>query len=308
MNKLFGLFLLTLACWAPDTASAACSGGSCFWIGGTGTVDGTSDNGHWATSSGGASCTCVPATTDNVTFDGNSGAGTVTINMGGGTWTVSTFAMGAFTGTVDFSANNNSLTVTGNNGVSLTGSATKTLTLGTTTTITLSSNAAIWNCATCANLTLNASTSTITFTGTGGTGNRRFSGGGKTYSTVNFVSGTAAPLITGVNNTVSTYTFAAGQTVYFGTGSNQTITTITNVSGSSSAQTLFLNQDPQTGSTTLTLTNNWTCDWCGFSNLVRAGTGSITATNSFDFKGNSGGSFTITPPTVGTGGGRIIGG
>ena len=36
MNKLLGLFLLALAFLAPVSAEAACSGGTCFWIGSTG--------------------------------------------------------------------------------------------------------------------------------------------------------------------------------------------------------------------------------------------------------------------------------
>src|SRR6266571_1450155 len=56
-------------------ASAACTGGNCFWIAGAGNFSSTA---HWATSSGGASCTCTPGATDTVTFDASSGAGTAT--------------------------------------------------------------------------------------------------------------------------------------------------------------------------------------------------------------------------------------
>src|SRR5439155_26539124 len=58
-----------------QTASAACTLGSCFWIGGTGNF---SDTTHWSLLSGAATCACTPGATDTVTFDAASGAGTAT--------------------------------------------------------------------------------------------------------------------------------------------------------------------------------------------------------------------------------------
>jgi len=58
---------------SPDVSN--CTGGTCFWIGGTGNFSSTA---HWAIVSGGVSCTCTPGSTDNVTFDAASGAGTAT--------------------------------------------------------------------------------------------------------------------------------------------------------------------------------------------------------------------------------------
>src|SRR6266498_1766181 len=42
--------------FVTGNASAACTGGNCFWIAGTGNFSSTA---HWATASGGASCTCI---------------------------------------------------------------------------------------------------------------------------------------------------------------------------------------------------------------------------------------------------------
>src|SRR6266540_534071 len=90
---LFGFNLIS------GDASAACAGGACFWVGGTG---GFSDVGglHWALSSGGVPCVCTPAATDTITFDANSGSGTATQDN-------ATFTSGA----VDMS--NSSVTVAG---------------------------------------------------------------------------------------------------------------------------------------------------------------------------------------------------
>ncbi|TLZ49501.1 MAG: hypothetical protein E6K18_07925, partial [Methanobacteriota archaeon] len=67
LRMLIGLF--------TSDAAASCVGGNCFWIGGTGSF---SSGSHWATTSGGAACSCTPGSTDTVTFDGNSGGGTAT--------------------------------------------------------------------------------------------------------------------------------------------------------------------------------------------------------------------------------------
>lgn len=48
-----------------------------YWVGGTGN---TNDTAHWSASSGGAGSAGVPTAADDVIFDANSGAGTVTIN------------------------------------------------------------------------------------------------------------------------------------------------------------------------------------------------------------------------------------
>ena len=49
-----------------------------YWVGGTANWDGTAGT-KWATTSGGAGGAAVPTSADNVFFDANSGAGTVTI-------------------------------------------------------------------------------------------------------------------------------------------------------------------------------------------------------------------------------------
>lgn len=53
-----------------------------YWVGGTGNWDQATTT-HWASSSGGAGGVQVPTASDDVIFDGNSGAGTVTLTANG---------------------------------------------------------------------------------------------------------------------------------------------------------------------------------------------------------------------------------
>jgi len=67
--------IVVLFDFVTGDASAACTGGNCFWIGGTGNF---STNTHWSLTSGGVACVCTPGSTDTVTFDASSGSGTAT--------------------------------------------------------------------------------------------------------------------------------------------------------------------------------------------------------------------------------------
>jgi len=304
MKKLFRVLLalhIALYQFIPDLAQAAQRFLTCNT---TCTITAV-DTSIWGTTTGGTGAS-VPGSSDDVVLDGATcvGGTTCTATFGAGynpTWQALT--MSACTAStsgciLDANPNTNTITLTNSGAYTNTGAGTRTLSGGTWV---LSNNAALWTINASATVTNNPS---VSYTGTG---NRRFFGGGKTYGTVSNVSGTS--FIINGNNTIGTFTPSPGNSIYLNTGVNLTITTITNVTGSSSLQTLFINQDTITATVTITPTNNWTCDWCGFSNITRAGAGTITATNSFDFKGNNtGASFTITAPSVGGGGGRIIGG
>lgn len=269
-----------------------------FWVGGTGTWDAATTT-NWSASSGGAGGASVPGASDDVTFDGSSGGGTVTVNFGG-TITLLSLTMSAFTGTLDFATNNNSVTLTANNCFVNSGTATRTLNMGNGTW-TLSSNSASFNQGTTTNLTFNANGSTIAFTGTGGTGVRRLlMGTSKTYNTVTVASGTSYFFMQGTTPTITTLTISPGNHIGFPSGGNLTVTNLTTISGSSSAQTLLISENPINGKATLTLTNAASVSWCGFSQMTLA-TSTLTATNSFDFTGNSG-TLSITAPSVGGGG------
>ncbi len=85
--------------------------------------------GNWSTTTGGAGGSSVPGASDAVIFDANSGGSTVTLNFGG-TITIQTFTMGAFTGTIDNSINNNNMSTQGFN---VTGTGVRALKLGSAT-------------------------------------------------------------------------------------------------------------------------------------------------------------------------------
>ena len=110
-----------------------------FWVSaGTGDYNSTT---NWSASSGGASGASVPTTADDVTWDANSGAGTVAVNVSSVAKSVN---FTNFTGTVDFK---NTLSVAGNITLGLGMSfanSTGTPVLRVTATATLTSNGAIF--------------------------------------------------------------------------------------------------------------------------------------------------------------------
>jgi hypothetical protein len=301
MNKLFGLFLLALACWAPDVAQAANRFAVCTT---TCTWDNTS-TAMWSTTSGGATGASAPTTADVAILDAATcvGGTTCTVTTFAGTITVNELSMDACTAStagciLEASTNNTNFTITGGNGFHSTGSGTRTLNMGSGTW-TLSNSFTVWNVA--STITINAGTSTIAATGNAGV---TFTGGGKTYSTVTLaaVSNPGAHTFNN-NNTFGTLTIAAPNRIQLGTAT-QTVTTLTNVSGTSTSQVFFAG-NVLFGAGVLSIGNAWVCDWCGFTMVTRSGAGSATATNSANLNGNTG--ITISPP-AGAGGGRIIGG
>jgi len=167
-----------------------------FWIGGTGTWDATTTT-HWSNTSGGTGGFSVPGSADAVIFDANSGGGTVTVNT---SFTVTSVTMGAFTGTLDFAANNNDPTL---QTFSNSGTGTRTLNMGSGTWTITGSSATVWNQSTSTNLTLNANTSTINFSYSGSSGTRTAGMGSLTYANITVSAGadsfslTGTPVFTG---------------------------------------------------------------------------------------------------------------
>jgi hypothetical protein len=290
------LFLATLP------ANAACPGNACFAIGGGFTMDFATDSAHWSGSTGGTTCSCEPGTNDALTFDSSSGGGTVTFNVSGGV-TVASITTSSFTGTLDNSINNNAVNA---QFFLCNGAGTQTLKMGSATWSMSHVGGSTWFIS-CTNMTLTAGTSTIAFTGTA-TSTRTFVGGGKTYNTVTFNSSTNFAIqITGAN-TFGTLTVNAPNRVDFTGGSTNTITTLTNITGSSSAETLF-DSSAQGTTATISLTNNFTGSWMGFRDITLSGAGTMTASSSFNFGNNAGAGLTISAPSSGGGGsGPLIGG
>lgn len=137
-----------------------------FWVGGTGTWD-ASDTTHWASSTGGAGGQSVPVAGDTVTFDGSSGGGTATVNTN---VSITTLTMSAFTGTLDFSANNNTVALS-SSFVNTGTVATRTINMGSGQWTISGSNTTPWSCSDLTGCTFVAGIAII-FDYAGGTGTR----------------------------------------------------------------------------------------------------------------------------------------
>ncbi|MBR1231972.1 hypothetical protein [Bradyrhizobium sp. AUGA SZCCT0182] len=267
-----------------------------FWVLGTGAWD-ASDTTHWAASSGGAGGQSVPGSGDTVTFDGSSGGGTVTVNT---TVNVTAIGMGAFTGTLDFATNDNNVTLQTFSG---TGIGARTLNMGDGTwTITGGS----WNNITATNFTLNANGSTLNFTSTAAaritfTGNASL-----TYNniTVGAAGANGYDFLFNLATTVAgTLTITGPRLVTFA-GATTTIAAI-NCTGSSSSPVAFSSSTVNSPATISVASGSPAFSWTTFRDITCSGGATFAATNSLDLGRNSG--ITITPPSVGGGGGYVIG-
>jgi hypothetical protein len=261
-----------------------------FWVGGTGTWD-ASDTTHWAATSGGAGGQSVPGSADTVTFDGSSGGGTVTVNT---TVNVVSIAMPTFTGHLNFSVNNNDVTVQtfGNSGT-----ATRTLSMGNGAwTITGTGNSA-WNHTVVTGLTFNKNSANITLSA-GVSAARTFQAGPLTYNDLTIGAASNSTLTTlgtgayAFNNLI----INAGSNVSIVGGATVTANAL-NIAGSSGTETLITSNAPGTAATLSVASGTQTFDWCALRDLTFSGGATFAATNSFDLRGNSG--ITITPPAGG---------
>lgn len=268
-----------------------------FWVGGTGSLT-PSNTTNWAASSGGASGASVPGSADTATWDGSSGAGTTTLNFGG-TWTVQSITMGAFTGTWDNSVNNNNVTVSAAGGISGTGTATRTIRLGSATYNLTAANPT-WNFTTVTNLTFTGSSATVQFSG-GSTGQRQFNGGGQSYGSLVLGAngGNGTPYqITGAN-TIGTLSVTAPAFIQWPALATNTISNAFNLSGSLGSY-IFFGVSNILSTATLSLPSGGSLNWAALQGITVTN-GTLTATNSFDLLGNingSGGTVTIKPPGV----------
>jgi len=271
-----------------------------FWVGGTGTWD-SSTTTHWAATTGGAGGQSVPGSADTVTFDGSSGGGTVTVNFGG-TITVQSITCGAFTGTLDFSANNNSVTLSAATGLNNNGSGTRTLNWGSGTWTFTGASTTIISTGT-TGLTQNASSASIVFTATTATARGNVLGNSTSYGqiTISANSSGGGFNLTGGSTgvTFTSLSVAAPNYVLMPSGTTKTITNAMSISGSSSSQIGFA-ATAGGNIATVSSANNGTFTWSSFHDMTFSGGGTFTASSSFDLGHNSG--ITITAPASGGGG------
>lgn len=256
-----------------------------FWVGGSGSLDGSTTT-HIAATSNGAGGASYPGSGDTLTLDSNSGGGTVTFAAD---HTLQSFSMSSFTGTVDNSANNNNITLTNNTGTvfNASGSATQTLNMGNGVW-TVSGTAALWNTVN-NNLTLNANSSTLRFTGVAAT-ERLQTLGNKTYNIIDF-DGVGAYRVSSTGTITS---------LVLGPGVSLQVPSIT-INGISSTATL---SSPATLTsnnygTAVTVSGNatFTISNCAIKDLTFSGGNTRTANNSFNLGNNSG--ITINAPSGG---------
>lgn len=276
-----------------------------YTSGGTvnGRWDATNTN-NWVSSSGGTNYgQTIPGSGDAATLDAASGGGTVTVNA---TITIQSLTCGAFTGTLDFSANNNNVTLSTNSGFNGSGSGTRTINLGNGTW-TLTGTGTMWNLSTTTNLTFNANSSTIVFTATSASP-RNMLTGGKTYSTITISANTSLGQFSFTTApTIGTFNVSAPNAISFPSSATTTITNALTLNGMSLTSLVELYSDTLGTTGTVSSANNGTFTWTTFRDLTFSGGGTFSATNSIDLGRNSG--ITITAPSAGgSGGGSVYGG
>lgn len=272
-----------------------------FWVGGTGTWD-LSATTHWASSTGGSTGASAPGSADAAIFDASSGGGTVTPSYGG-TGTFQSLQWGAFTGTIDFSANNNNVTLSAaSNAFNGTGgTAARTFNMGNGTwsfTTTTSNGGSVWTIPNKTNLTWNANGSTINFTGnaSSGSGARFFQSVSLTYNNLTF-SGTGCYAFNATSGaTFNTLTIGGKVNVQLNAGVTFTATSVATTSTSSSP--CSLTSDTPTSQATLSVASGTQSpSWAAFRDIACTGGATFAAASSFDLGNNSG--ITITAPSGG---------
>ncbi len=261
----------------------------------------TTNTNNWVSTTNGVDYgQTVPGSGDAVTFGVNSGGGTVTLNFGG-TISLTSIIVGAFTGTWDNSVNNNNMTISGTAGFTGSGAGTRTIKLGTAT-YTLSNDITNWDWSTTTGLTYSGNTgANIVFSGA--TGSRQFNGGGLSHGNVTLgaSTGTGRYTVTGAN-TFNSLSIAGANFVIIPSTSTTTITNAFTWTGSSSGQIGLAAATTGTAATIAAAASS-TASWVAFRDMTF--TGSPTATDSFNLLNNSG--ITITPPggagsSIGSGG------
>lgn len=311
MKKLFGLFLLSLAFFAPDLAHAAnrfavCTT-TCTWD--------SASTAMWSTSTGGATGASVPGASDAVIFDAATCVGGVTCTItADATISGSTYqsiTAGACTASttgcvLNFNTNNPNMTFTSS--VSFSGAGTRTINMGSGTW-TLSGttfNPAEFDCTTTTGLTATFQNASIVYSGNSVL--RAFNGGGQTYGSLTINNNSTKGMISFSGaNTHASITVGSGNTLLFPQGTTTTISGALNTTGTSSAPSGAQSSGPTTNAATLSVGSASAWDWVSVLRITKAGAGSIAATNALDLGGNTLTSISA-PSGGGSGGGRIIGG
>lgn len=302
MKKLLlalALFLL------PISAEAA----TCFWVGGTGSWS-TANTASWASSTGGTTGTCaatggVPKqSADVATFDGASGGGTVTVDSTMNGVSLNSIAAGAFTGTLDFSVNNPSMTFTSTGtAIGFSGAGTGRIFKLGSGTFTISDRGSFDFGTTTGAGTQSLASATIVMGSTAVAGQQAFNGGGFAYGTLT-INGRATGQGAVIQQINTFTTLNLNGPLFLNIATGQTITNL-NISGSASNYVFLPEATTQSTTGALAVTNA-AIDHAIIRGVIFSGASPI-ATNSIDMGNNNMNGGSITPPAP-AGGGHIIGG
>lgn len=303
-RSLLALFLFICASFgAAEAASrfAVCTV-TCTW-------DGAS-TAMWSTTTGGGTGASVPGSGDTAIFDGATCVGgvtcTITVNTNP---TIQQITFGACTASttgciLDFSVNNNNVTLS--NAYSNSGTGTRTLKMGSGTWSLTGGGATIWDQTTGTNLTFDAGTSTIVFSGNSATtGTVALGSTSVTYNNITFngaALGGGWLFTAGANQTMAALSIGAPNTLFFTTGSTYTISSIATSGGSALSTVALLSNNTSNNSTISDAAGSNTIDFSSIRRITFSGGATFAATNSYNLGANSG--ITITGPS---GGGRCTG-
>ncbi len=289
-----------------------------FWFNGTGTWD-SSTTTQWGSASNGVGAPAsAPGSADTVTFDASSGAGTVTPQFSGFASSIGTFqsiTCGAMGMTLDFSANNNSVTLSAAAAMSVTGTGTRTLNMGNGTWTFSATGGTLWDATTTTNMTFNANSSTISLTATAPTGAVRsmiLGGNCKVFNDISIAGASSGAKVSfdmsGQGPTFAHFAIAAPNWVRFVPSATTTITNAPTWTGTTSNPIRLGTQAVSTGAATISCAGNISGTWCGLDNLTFAGAGTHTFNSSLSFANVSGATVNVPLATGSVASSGVIGG
>lgn len=271
-----------------------------FWVGGTGTWD-AADTTHWSATSGGASGASVPGSGDTVTIDAASGAGTITVNTD---FSIVSLTCGQMGMTLDFSANNNSPTISG--ALTTSGTGTRTINWGSGTFTMSGSNLTIFANGTTTGQTMTGS-ATFNFTYSGGTGTRGFQFGGtgagtfhtSTTCSVNITAGTDIVSFSGTNTGLPSLNFTGFSGTWSSTSTSIAFgTNLTMSATMTNSVTAILQWTVNSASGTITSnTKAFTSPF-----IINTVGGTVTLADAFANPGSATSTITLTSGTLNTNG------
>ncbi len=281
---------------------------ACTWDGSTTSI--------WSTSSGGAGGASVPGVADDVILDANSCTGgftcTITVNT---TISINSLTMGACTGTttgciLDFSVNNNNISMAGGNGtgigLSLGGSGVRTLRMGSGTWLFTESSGTVIDATGTTNFTLTPGASTLKFVSTTAS-QREIVVDGLTYANLFLdANSSGGPFRVSGTATFANITMIAPEVLAL-TNSPYTATSLT-ITGSTTKQNYFLSASVASRVTFNVASGTQTLTWTGISGLTFAGGATFIANNSFNIGQNSGITINAPASSFGSSGACILGG